>query len=291
MKCDLDPTSVRCTSDFTGFPGFRVVVRELPKTGGYGTGRRGVSTFRIGYRPAEERGRTVFRFLKNPDYPVRMARVSAIIPPDQPFEVSYAEADGKIASFEIHPAFLAEVVKRAGISPANLADVPPARFVINRRVDLLCSLLMQETENRGPLGSLYFQNLATALVIAVTSQTDVQLPYAGNIYVQHRQIQRAVSYIETHFHSKLTIQQLARISNLSLFHFTRLFSRVIGLTPHEYIVNCRIRLAERLLRLHKTECSIADVAAESGFADQAHLSRQFRRVFGETPNVYRLQQR
>jgi AraC family transcriptional regulator len=291
MQRDLDPGSVRCTSDFTGFSGFRVVVRELPSSGCYGTGRKGVESFRLGYRPVEERGRTLFRFRKNPDQPVPMARVSAIIPPLQPFEVSFAEADGKIASFEIHPTFLTEVIKRAGISPVNLTDLPPARFVINRRVDLLCSLLMQETENGGPLGPLYFQNLATALVIAVTSQTDVRLPHAGNIYVQHRQIQRAVSYIETHFDSKLTIQELARVSNLSLFHFTRLFSRVIGLTPHEYIVNCRVRFAERLLRSHQTECSIADVAAESGFADQAHFSRQFRRIFGKAPSVYRSQQR
>ncbi len=290
MRCELDPGTVRCTSDFTGLTEFRVVIRELPRNGGFGSGSRGGGCFRLGYRPIEERGRTVFRFRNDPGHRVRMARVSAIIPPDEPFEASYLEADGKIASFEIYPAFFADVIRRAGISPVNLHRLPPAGFVINRRVDVLCSLLMRETENGASLGSLYFKTLATALIIAVASQADVRLPGAGNIYIQNQQIQRAVSYIEANFRSKLTIEDLARVSNLSLFHFCRLFSRMVGLTPHEYIRSCRIRFAERLLWLHGAQCSIAEVAAESGFADQAHFTRHFRRVFGKTPKAYRLQQ-
>jgi AraC-like DNA-binding protein len=291
MHYELNPETVRCTSDFTGLGGFRVVIRELPRNGSFGSGRKGVGSFRLGYRPVEERGQTVFRFRRDPDRGVQMARVSAIIPPDEPFEASYVEADGKIASFEILPAFFADVVSRAGISPVKLRHLPPARFVINRRVDLLCSLLMQETENGASLGSLYFKTLATALIIAVASQADVRLPGAGNVYIQNQQIQRAVSYIEANFRSKLTIEDLARVSNLSLFHFCRLFSRMVGLTPHEYIRSCRIRFAERLLWLHGAQCSIAEVAAESGFADQAHFTRHFRRALGKSPHAFRLQQK
>jgi AraC family transcriptional regulator len=290
MHHDLDPETIRCTSDSIGLAGFRVVIRELPPNGGFDSGRKGTQSFRLGYRPIKERGRTIFRFRRNPGHAVRMARVSAIIPPDEPFEASYFEADGKIASFEIHPAFFTDVINRAGISPVKLRHLPPAAFLINRRVDLLCSLLMQETEGGAPLGSLYFENLATALIIAVASQTDARLPNAGNLYIQHQQIQRVVLHIESNFAAKLTTQDLARVSNLSAFHFTRLFSRIVGLTPHEYILDCRIRFAERLLSLHGYESSIADVAAEAGFADQAHLSRHFRRVFGKSPNAYRLQQ-
>ena len=149
---------------------------------------------------------------------------------------------------------------------------------------------MQETENGAQLGSLYFESLAKALVIAVVSQTDPRLPDAGKIYVQNERVKQALSYIESNFRSKLTLPEIAAASGLSVSHFCRLFGRMVGLTPHEYILNCRLHFAERLLCLRGAECSIADVAAESGFADQAHFSRHFHRVFRKTPHEYRRQQ-
>lgn len=133
----------------------------------------------------------------------------------------------------------------------------------------------------------YFEMLAKALIIAVTSQTDVRLPDAGNLYVQHERVQRAVSYLESNFQSKLTIQDLARISNLSPFHFSRLFTRFVGLSPHEYILSCRLQYSARLLRAHP-EYSIGDVALTSGFSDQSHFTRSFCHAFSKTPRAYRM---
>ena len=112
---------------------------------------------------------------------------------------------------------------------------------------------MQETENGAHLGSLYFESLATAVVIAVVSQTDSRLPDAGNIYVQNRRVQQALSYIQLHFRSKLTLPEIAAAAHLSTFHFSRLFSRFVGLPPHEYVLRCRLRFAEKLLCLRGIE--------------------------------------
>ena len=79
----------------------------------------------MGYRPGEERGRTTFRFQPEPTAELRMTRVSAIIPPERPFEVNYAGAEGKVVTFEIEPRFVADVVRRAGIVPLQLEQVPP----------------------------------------------------------------------------------------------------------------------------------------------------------------------
>jgi len=290
MRQELDPGTIVRTSDFIGLEGFRVVIREWPRNGEFGSGRKGFPFFRLAYRPGEERGHTVLRYSQNPESEVRMTRVSAIGPPDSPFEAIYTEADGKTVSFEIHPGFLGDVIRRANIRAEKLQCVPPPRFVINRSVEFLCSLLMQETENGAQLGSLYFESLAKALVIAVVSQTDPRLPDAGKIYVQNERVKQALSYIESNFRSKLTLPEIAAASGLSVSHFCRLFGRMVGLTPHEYILNCRLHFAERLLCLRGAECSIADIAAESGFADQAHFSRRFHRVFRKTPHEYRRQQ-
>jgi AraC-like DNA-binding protein len=286
MRYEIDPVSIRSTSDRFGIGGFRVVIRQKPANGSFGTGSKGAPNFTIAYRPGVERGRTVFRFHHQPGNEVRMAKVSAIVPPDEPYEVDYVDAAGKIATFEIHPDYFTAVIRSSGIRPVKLRQLPPAGFVTNRRVDSLCSLLMHETEAQAPLGRLYFDALAKALIIAVVSQTDVRLPEAGNLYIQHDRIQRAVSHLEANFQVKLTTEDLARVSNLSPFHFSRLFSRLVGLTPHEYILSCRLRFAARLLRGH-SEYSVGDVAVQAGFADQSHFTKCFFRVFGKTPKAYR----
>jgi AraC-like DNA-binding protein len=290
MQREIYPETILCTSDYIGVPGFRVLVRQLPADGEFGSGRTGASTFALGYRPVEERGRTIFRFRQDWEHPVRMARVSAVLPPNEPFEAAHTDAAGKIASFQIQAGFLKDVVRRARILPGKLQQLPPAHFVINQRVDLLCSLLMHETEAGAPSGKIYFENLAAALLIAVLSQTDVRLANAGNLYVQNRQVQSAVAYIEENFRSKLTLAELARVANLSPFHFDRLFSRVVGLTPHAYILDRRLRFAQRLLSDADFNGTVADIASDAGFADQSHFARCFRRAYGKSPQAYRSEQ-
>jgi AraC family transcriptional regulator len=290
MHQEFDPASIVRTSDFVGFSGLRVVVRQLPNEGEAGSGRQGFSFFMLGYRPMEERGQTFFRFSGANRPEVQMSRVSAVVPANQPFEASYTDAAGKVASFEIEPRFLRHAIRRADIVPRKLEAVPPARFLINRRVDYLCSLLIYETERGAKLAPPYFESLATALVIAVVSQTDSRLPDAGNLYVQNQQVQKAISHIEANFRSKLTVPEIAANSHLSTFHFSRLFTRFVGLAPSEYLLQYRLMVAEKLLSLPGANSSIADVAADSGFADQAHFSRHFRRFYGRTPQEYRRQQ-
>ena len=287
MRQELDPATIVRTSDFVGFSGLRVVIRQLPSEGEVYTGCRGVPFFTVGYRPAEERGHTLVRFGAGDRSEVQMNRVSAVLPANQPFKATYTDAAGKIASFEIEPRFLAEVVRRAKIVPGKLEAVPPARFLINRRVDYLCSLLIYETEREAKLAPFYFESLATALVAAVVTQTDSQLPNAGNLYVQNQQVQKAISHIESNFRSKLTVPAIAATTNLSTFHFSRLFTRFVGLAPSEYVLQYRLMVAEKLLSFPGANSSIADIAADTGFADQAHFSRHFRRFYGRSPQEYR----
>jgi len=112
-------------------------------------------------------------------------------------------------------------------------------------------------------------------------------PDAGNVGSQQCRIQRAVTLMETYFAAKLSRKEMARAAGLSVSHFSKLFAQRMGLSPHQYLVRCRLRHAKKLLLTLDEGLSIVDVAAEAGFADQAHFSRHFRRAYGVSPLAFR----
>ena len=77
-----------------------------------------------------------------------------------------------------------------------------------------------------------------------------------------------------------TLAELAVLSGVSRFQLLRSFARETGITPHAYLVQRRVRLARQLLTAGRTP---AEAAQDSGFADQSHMTRAFRRQFGVTP--------
>ena len=95
----------------------------------------------------------------------------------------------------------------------------------------------------------------------------------------------ALEYIRDHYQQPITNQQLAVVSKMSLRAFERQFLASFHLTPQKYLRKLRLRIASRAL-IYTNE-PLSDVALSSGFADQSHFTREFRRQFGRTPREYR----
>lgn len=91
------------------------------------------------------------------------------------------------------------------------------------------------------------------------------------------------NYLEAHYAENSSLAELAAIANLSPFYLLRTFRKQVGLPPHGYLNQVRLHRAKRLLVQGKP---ISDVAQETGFADQSHLTRQFKRMTGVTPGQY-----
>ena len=81
----------------------------------------------------------------------------------------------------------------------------------------------------------------------------------------------------------ITLAELARLTGVSRFQLLRGFAKEVGTTPHAYLIQRRARLARRHLSAGR---SPAEAALLSGFADQSHLTRAFKRQFGITPARY-----
>jgi AraC-like DNA-binding protein len=83
-------------------------------------------------------------------------------------------------------------------------------------------------------------------------------------------------------HADTAFEDAARMAGLSRYHFHRLFRRTVGLTPGGWSRSVRLRHARDLIQ---AGARLADVAYETGFADQSHLTREFKRVYGVTPGA------
>lgn len=96
-------------------------------------------------------------------------------------------------------------------------------------------------------------------------------------------VRRIREYISDNFADAIPLDKLAAIANLTPYYLNRAFRRHVGVPPHAYQVQLRIMRAKDLLR---NRMPIADVALATGFADQSHFGRHFRRAVGMTPASY-----
>lgn len=92
-------------------------------------------------------------------------------------------------------------------------------------------------------------------------------------------------YIQTHLDEPLALDTLANVINISASYFLTRFKQSTGLAPHQYVMSQRLEQAKRLLV--QTQLPIAEIANETGFADQSHLTRLMRRHTGLTPKLIR----
>jgi AraC family transcriptional regulator len=100
-------------------------------------------------------------------------------------------------------------------------------------------------------------------------------------------INRAVDFINEHLNEPINLYDLANIANISGFHFHRIFKALMSESPGEYIQ--RLRLEKAVFKLQTTQQAILEIAEQTGYQSSHALSKAFKKRFGISPSVYRVQ--
>jgi AraC family transcriptional regulator len=131
--------------------------------------------------------------------------------------------------------------------------------------------------------SLLIDSLKTTLAIHLLRQYCATRPKLSSDCdgLSRLTLERVKEYIQEHLHQDLKLVELSAIAQLSPYHFLRLFKQQMKITPHQYILQCRIDRAKHLLQ--HSNLSIAEISVRTGFCDQSHLTRSFKRIVGVTP--------
>jgi AraC family transcriptional regulator len=139
---------------------------------------------------------------------------------------------------------------------------------------------------KDPMGSRLYAETAGAMLAVHLLQHYSQRRLEFKDYADglpQPTLRRVIDYIQAQLDCELCLADLAAISHLSPHYFTRLFKQSTGYTPHQYVIRCRVERAKTLLLTGKD--SIATIAQQVGFANQAHLNVHLKRLLGVTPKM------
>jgi AraC-like DNA-binding protein len=185
----------------------------------------------------------------------------------------------------VHPALLMHATNES--LQADRVTIVPYLQAHDPLLQHMALVLQAAIEGEGVTGHLYAKLLADALVVhflrryaaarqSLREVTGGLLPY---------KLRRTTAYIQAHLAQALSLATLAAVAQTSPAHFARLFKHATGLTPHQYVITCRMEYAKRLLA--ETDVPLIEIGLQVGCVDQSHFTALFRTHVCMTPKAYR----
>ncbi|PRD41269.1 AraC family transcriptional regulator [Phyllobacterium phragmitis] len=152
-----------------------------------------------------------------------------------------------------------------------------------RAVEMLAGLLVDEVSNPSK-HAVYAESLVGSIVAGLLDIPEHD-GRQGNGRLTQAQINKLISRINARSDRRLSVAEMAATVGLSESWFANVFKQTTGKTPLQWQLGRRIELAQKLLV--ESDLTAAGIAAQLGFTDQAHLTKAFRQIVGETPAAWR----
>ncbi|WP_315790427.1 AraC family transcriptional regulator [Fischerella sp. JS2] len=209
-----------------------------------------------------------------------------IIPAKMPFFARW-DSDDRFLQIRLASRFIQSVARETLDTNPDRLELLPVFRIRDPQIEAISMMLLTELQQEHPGSRLYIDSLTNVLAVNLLRQyvaIKPKLPiYEGGL--PQRQLLQVLDYIDTHLDRDIKLADLARLLDMSQFHFSHLFKQSIGTSPYQYLIQQRVERAKQLLK--QTDQSIMDIALESGFNSHSHLSKQFRQITGMTPKAYR----
>ena len=194
----------------------------------------------------------------------------------------------EVISLLFTPDWLRQIGTEIGIKQPSHLDL---RGSIEPEDAFLTGLLraFQKEVLKPEIGSrLLIDSLSQALAVyLIRRHTDRQLVTGQPLIIPKWRIRRAQDFIRENLNNGISLKEIADAAgDVSPYHFSRLFKQATGFSPYQFLIECRVLAAQRLLRAQR-DLSLGEIAFRCGFADQSSFTRCFRQRTGLTPKQYR----
>jgi AraC family transcriptional regulator len=177
----------------------------------------------------------------------------------------------------------------AAASDGTRGDVELRRVgsLVDARVGALAAAVNAERVAGFPNGRLFLDSVEQALAVALVKgyavqRRSVQTRRGG---LGSARLRRIKEFVDARIEDELTLCEMAQAVELSTAHFSRMFRKSTGETPHQFFLRQRVERAKEMLR--SADGRVLDVAIACGFKSQQHFAQAFRNVCGASPTEYR----
>jgi AraC-like DNA-binding protein len=175
------------------------------------------------------------------------------------------------------------------IPPKSIVTFTREHIHGDQKLDALLAELVSELAGEKPGKEIVMRALVEQVLVHILRNystprlsEELELSRVGLV---DRRIRRSVELMHTQLDQDLTLRALAAASYLSPFHFARLFKKLTGASPHNYLAGIRAARAQRLLA--DTDLPVTEIGARVGYLSGSHFTKAFRLATGTTPREFR----
>jgi AraC family transcriptional regulator len=202
------------------------------------------------------------------------------------FECGHAHGIGdRCVSLNVHEELFGEIAASAQLTSRFLFSVPtlppsPKALPITAHMEALTVTV----------SSLRRDELAMELIERVINAiADNRQTVAAPTGLEAARVVEVIRLVESDAARPIELKEMATTANMSKYHFLRVFRRLTGVTPHQYLISARLRRAA--LALASSRRPVLEIALDAGFGDLSTFNRRFGTTFGLTPTRYRAARR
>ena len=178
--------------------------------------------------------------------------------------------------------------ENAGLSMVRSLNCRPG--LVDPTMHMLALALLPAFERPGEAPQLFIDHAVLAACSHLISRYgDTVQPAVTRGGLSPRQVARAQAYISAHYAENISLGDLALHAGLSRSHFTRAFRQTLGVAPYQWLLRFRFERAKAMML--NSDLALEQIAIASGFADQPHLTRIFKRMTKISPGAWRRDRR
>lgn len=209
----------------------------------------------------------------------------AIIPASHGFPKTQIDREVPLLELFLKPT----LITRSACESMNADDIElvPHFNIRDPLIENMGLALKTELELNGAQSKFYAESMATALSVHLLTKYSSLKPQIKQYTdgLPNYKLKEVIGYIQENLGKKLTQAELSKIIHLSPHYFASLFKQSMGMTPHQYVMKCRIEKAMQLLL--RRDLTIVEICTEVGFQNQSHFTRVFRQHTKMTPKGFR----